>query len=148
MKNILIAGGVVIFFVASIALSNILQSSDPTLISTRGIHYHPQLEIYIQGEKQEIPAGIGLVGGHSPLHTHDPDGVIHLEYGGTVHAEDTTLGRFFEIWGKKFSKDQIFDFVNGPEGVVSMTVNGVPNTEFENYHMKDGDKIVIRYEKK
>jgi len=119
-----------------------------TVLSTEGIHYHPELEIYIHGEKQDIPADIGLLaGGHNPVHTHDPDGIIHLEFGGgTVRGSDTRLGKFFKVWNKEFNSNQIMDYVSGSDGVVSMTVNGEPNTEFENYEMKDGDKIVIRYE--
>ena len=28
----------------------------------------------------------------------------------------------------------------------SMTINGIENSELGNYQMKDGDKIVLRYE--
>lgn len=120
--------------------------NDP-IISKNGIHYHPEIEIYIYGEKQEISANIGLVGGHNPIHTHDADGIIHLEFGNViVRNSDTHLGNFFKIWNKDFNSNQIFEHLNGPDGNVSMTVNGEPNLEFENYPMKDGDKIVIKYE--
>ncbi|MFT5179556.1 MAG: hypothetical protein ACI9GH_000582 [Candidatus Paceibacteria bacterium] len=123
-------------------------TDDPNnpILSTNGIHYHPEVEIYIYGEKQDIPSDIGLVGGHSPVHTHDTDGIIHLEYGsGVVRGDDTRLGNFFEIWGKEFNSNQILDHVSGSDGTVTMTVNSELNTEFENYRMKDGDKIEIRF---
>ena len=63
-----------------------------------------------------------------------------------MREDDTRLDNFFKVWGKEFSSNQIFEYTNGPEGNISMTVNGELNTEYENYEMKDGDKIVIQYE--
>lgn len=147
MKQFGIGVVVVVLLIAGGAwLTNSLEGGDETVISNRGIHRHPQVEIYIQGEKQDIPTGIGLVGKHNPIHTHDDDGIIHLEFSGTVRDDDTRLENFFRVWGKTFNSEQIFEYENGPEGVVSMTVNGEPNLEFENYLMQDGDLIEIRYE--
>jgi len=141
-----IAVVVIFLLVVGIWWSNSLSSSDPDLISKKGIHWHPEVEIYIKGEKQEIPEGLGLAGVHNPIHTHDDVPAIHMEFGGRVTNDNTRLGNFFDIWGETFNSEQIFEYVNGPEGSVSMTVNGEPNTEFEDYLMKDGDKIEIRYE--
>lgn len=111
-----------------------------------GLHWHPGLEIYIKGEKQEIPEGIGLKPVEKPIHTHDNTGTIHLEFAGLVKKDDLKLGQFFKIWGKQFSSECIFDKCNGPEGKVKFLVNGQENQEFENYQMRDADKIEIRYE--
>lgn len=117
------------------------------IIARSGLHWHPKLEIYIKGEKQEIPANIGIGGQiHQEIHTHETDGVIHMEMGGLVTKDETKLGNFFRIWGKEFSSTRIFDKENGEEGTVRITVNGQENTEFENYEVKDGDKIEIRYD--
>lgn len=126
--------------------SKSMASKDSNVLATRGLHWHPELEIYIKGEKQEIAQNVGLGAVHNPMHTHDDLPLIHMEFGGRVTLQDSRLGNFFQIWGKEFSSQQIFDHKNGSEGAVTMTVNGVENTEFENYHMRDGDKIVIRYE--
>lgn len=130
--------------------------NEEELISAAGIHWHPELSIYIHGEKQVIPADIGIGAVHNPIHTHDDTGVIHLEFNGQVTKRQITLGNFFKIWGKKFNKDCIFysgggpggrgESCNGSEGQVKMFVNGAPSNEFENYVMKDGDKIEIRSE--
>ena len=112
-------------------------SPDGEVLSLKGMHAHPQLEIYVKGEKQEIPTGLGLVGGHKPMHTHDDVPIVHLEFPAKVTRDDTRLGKFFDIWGKDFR-----EFGQ----TVTMTVNGEPNTELENYQMKDGDKIVLNYE--
>ena len=150
MKRILIIlGGVVI---AGGALAGIIYlasdsaKSEETIIARAGIHWHPELTITIKGEKQEIPADIGIGTVHKPIHTHDNMGVLHLEFNGAVRKEDLRLGEFFEIWGKRFNKDCIFDFCNGEEGAVKFLVNGKENSEFENYVMHEGDKIEIRYE--
>lgn len=116
------------------------------LVSQNGLHWHPQIEIYIKGEQVEIPENIGLIGGHRPIHTHNDVPDIHLEFEGRVAKDDIRLGEFFRIWGKIFNAQQLFEYKNGPEGTVSMSVNGVENFEFEKYLMQDGDTIEIRYE--
>lgn len=110
-------------------------SSD--IITMKGMHTHPELTIFVKGEKIEIPQNIGMVGVHKPMHTHDDLPIIHLEYPAKVTKDDTRLGNFFEVWGKDF-----YEFGKA----VTMTVNGTPNTELENYLMQDGDKIELRYE--
>ena len=78
-------------------------------------HVHAHLDVFVDGHPVEIPAGIGIeiadpavenfgsgYGGIpkegceqaciSPLHTHDPDGVIHTEAPSEARF---TLGQFF-----------------------------------------------------
>jgi len=69
-----------------------------------------------------------------------------MEFSGLCLEDDLRLGRFFEIWGKRFNKNCIFDKCSGPEGQLKMFVNGELNYEFENYMMKDGDKIEIIFD--
>ena|SRR3989344_4717191 len=120
------------------------------IVSNNGLHWHPRLEIYIKGKKQEIPTGIGLTGSiHQEMHTHDEDakdGVIHMEMKGIVTKDETKLFNFFKIWGKEFNSTQIFDKKNSKEGKVMMIVNGQESKVFENYQMQEGDIIEIRYE--
>lgn len=120
--------------------------TEEEIISRRGLHWHPELTILIKGERQEIPANIGIGAVEQPIHTHDSTGVIHMEMTGLIVKKDTRLGRFFEIWGKQFNSNCIFDFCASEEGKVKMTVNDQESSEFENYLMKDKDKIEIRYE--
>lgn len=129
------------------------------VISKTGIHWHPQLTIYIKGQKQEIPVNIGIgkqyanskwydpMMSMTDFHTHDNSGTLHWEVmEGPVTKDHVTLKAFFEVWGKTFNANQILDAKNGAGGTVKMSVNGQPNTEFENYQVKDKDKIEIRYE--
>jgi hypothetical protein len=119
------------------------------IISRTGIHWHPRITILIKGEKQEIPADFGVGAVHSPIHTHAADskeGILHLEMSGLVTKDETKLSKWFQLWGKEFNSNRLFDKTNGSDGTVKMFVNGQENTEFENYLMEDGDKIEVRYE--
>lgn len=116
------------------------------LVSKNGLHWHSTLHIKIKGEEVALPAGIGLGAVHNPIHTHDPDNVIHLEFDGIVRKKDLAVRNFFRVWGKDFSRNSILGNKTGEGGTVKMLVNGKENMEFENYLMQDGDKIEIIYE--
>ncbi len=136
----------IVLGVWAVARSPKTSNEDNPLISRRGIHWHPNLSITIKGEPVTIPANIGLGAVHSDTHTHKENDKIHLEMSRSVRESDTRLGVFFNVWGKEFSSQCILDACNSEEGVVKMFVNGDENFEFENYRMKDGDQIEIRYE--
>lgn len=119
------------------------------IITRTGLHWHPKLTMIINGEKQELTDGIGLGSVHQPMHTHTEDfkeGVMHMEMQGLVTKDDTKLGKFFQVWGKDFNSMKILDKEATAQGQIKMTVNGAENKEFENYMMKDGDNIEIKYE--
>ncbi len=122
---------------------------DDQIITRTGLHWHPKLTMTISGQKQELADGIGLGAAHQRMHTHTEDfkeGVMHMEMQGLVTKDDTKLGNFFRIWGKDFNSRKILDKEATMEGQIKMTVNGAENKEFENYMMKDGDNIEIRYD--
>ncbi|MEK7138160.1 MAG: hypothetical protein AAB787_01495 [Patescibacteria group bacterium] len=118
------------------------------IISRNGLHWHATLKILIDGQVVQIPSNIGLGTVHNPIHTHEDDEVIHLEFSGLVTDKNLTLGNFFDVWNEEFSSQCILDKCAGSETgkTLIMTVNGTSNTEFENYMLKDGDEIVIKYE--
>ncbi len=121
--------------------SNRTVRSTGDLISTNGIHWHPVLTIYVDGEKQEIPANIGLVGGHQPIHTHAEDaadGVLHFEFSGAVRKGDLRLDNFFRIWGNK-------DIETAFGTLRRITVNGEENTEYGAYVVGERDTIELFY---
>jgi hypothetical protein len=90
-------------------------------------HVHSHLDIFINGKKVKIPAGIGIdtkdgavksgrlpdgsiaYGGIvkcpkvciSPLHTHGDDGLLHTE---TTKPQPNTLGQFFVEWNVRLDK--------------------------------------------
>lgn len=130
---VIIVGG--IFFVSGDTSSAV---SSGEIVARNGLHWHPKLTIIINGKKQEIPPDIGIGAVHSQIHTHKDDakeGVIHMEMSGLVTKDETKLGNFFKTWGKSFKKSNH-----------KMLVNGKENKDFDNYLMKDNDKIAITYE--
>lgn len=141
---VLLAGGGVVWLARYSA--NLPKTPESEIIARSGIHWHPEISIYIKNQKQEIPANLGLGVVMQGVHTHDSSGVIHVEKQGLVKKEDAALGKFFKIWGKQFNSNCIFESCNSESGTIKMLVNGQENTEFENYSMKDKDKIEIRYE--
>ncbi len=126
-----------VLILAGIWWQDARSQGDPNVISRNGLHWHPTLEMYVKGVKQEIPENIGLGAIHQPVHTHDDLPKIHLELSGTVRREDILLGEFFKSWQR-----DIRSFGSN----MKMTVNGEENTEYENYMMRDGDRIELRYE--
>ena len=146
-KNNLIIAAVAVGVVALLAFLFFSRPSDDSpLIAARGLHWHPTLTVIINGEQVPIPANVGLGIVHNPIHTHDDDGVVHLEFTGPVRESSITLGKFFEVWSRTFNSECIFEFCNGSEGTMTMMVNGVENNEFQHHSMRDGEMIEILYE--
>jgi hypothetical protein len=57
----------------------------------------------VNGQKVAVPEGIGIdpqAGIITLLHTHQPDGVIHVE---SPVERRFTLGQFFRVWGVRLS---------------------------------------------
>ena len=135
MKYTLIAIGIVIL--GLLGWSLISQAADPTVVATRGLHWHSHLFITANGQDVTIPEGIGLGASEMAVHTHDTTGEIHMEFSGVVHTSDLTLGQFFNVWGKDMSS-----FGTN----VQMTVNGATSTAYSSYVMHDGDTIKLIYE--
>jgi len=121
--------------------SNRLPQSTGDLVASNGIHWHPVLTIYVDDVRQEIPASVGLVGGHQPIHTHAEDaadGVLHFEFSGAVRKGDLRLDNFFRIWGNK-------DIETAFGTLRRMTVNGEENTEYGAYAVGERDTIELFY---
>lgn len=161
---ILIGSGLTIaglFWLANTQSSTKKPVAKENIVSEKGIHWHPYLEIYIKSQKQTLPDNLGIGSQYASnkwydpmmrmtdVHTHDSSGTIHWEVMDNmtpVTKDHVRLVNVFDIWGKTFNSKCIFDNCNGPKGTVKMTVNGEPNNEFENYLVHDKDIIVIRYE--
>jgi hypothetical protein len=95
-------------------------------------HVHAHLDVFIDGQPVEVPAGIGIAiddpnvrrgtlpdgsmvyGGIrfcgqpciSPLHTHDHSGILHTE---SASPEPNTLGEFFIEWDVPLSATCVGD---------------------------------------
>ena len=109
-------------------------------------HVHPELTIFVNGTEVSIPEDLGVTAtGMTAIHTHDEKGVIHVE---APVKKDFTLGDFFAVWGKDFSRTKLLDTVADDKSEVVVTVNGQVVDTYENTILHDKDKIVISYEVK
>jgi hypothetical protein len=96
-------------------------------------HIHAHLTVFVNGAARQVPAAIGIPGAQAQntpsgpfiasgtcfywLHTHAPDGIIHIE---SPVQRTYTLGNFFDIWGQPLGPDQA-----GPaRGPVTALYNG------------------------
>jgi hypothetical protein len=94
-------------------------------------HFHPHLDLIDDGQAIPVPGGIGIEGydptstggsAYSPLHTHQDDGVIHVE-----SADQTatyTLGQFFDVWEVPLSENQLGGLTTDSSDVLCAYVNG------------------------
>ena len=94
-----------------------------TIEGTR-VHSHQHLEFFIRGEHYTLPSEIGIGDFDafiSPLHTHENDGLIHVE---SPTVETFTLGQFFDVWGVLFTDTQLGGYQNNGEERLRIYVNG------------------------
>ena len=88
-------------------------------------HIHAWLHVYVNGKGVSVPADIGIDQAAqflSPLHTHDPTGIIHME---ADREYDFTLGQFMDVWGVKFTKTQLGSLkTKGPDQQLQVYLNG------------------------
>ena len=109
-------------------------------------HYHPRLEIVIDGEPVQVPANIGVdpaTGAMSALHTHETDGTIHVE--ADTDGEVFTLGQLFTEWGVKLTSRQIGGVTAKAGEKVTLTSNGTPVTgDPGDLRLEPDQKIVLR----
>jgi hypothetical protein len=98
------------------------------------VHIHAHLAIFVNGQEEQIPFGIGIGqpwqvtdSDEGPfvedgacfywIHTHTQDGIVHIE---SPVRRRFTLGDFFAIWQMSLSANQV-----GPaQGPVTLYVNG------------------------
>jgi hypothetical protein len=87
------------------------------------VHIHQHLDLYVDGGKVAVPAGIGIdpAVGFAPLHTHDASGVIHVE---SPTVRTYTLGQFFAVWGVRFTPSCLGGYCAGGERRLRVYVNG------------------------
>ena len=127
----------------------------PALVDNAGLslgamgtaeHYHPHLEILINGEDVPVPANIGVdpaTGAMSAVHTHETDGTIHIE-AHTV-GDVFTLGQLFTQWGVELTTTQIGGVTAKDGDTVTVTSNGKPVTgDPRDLRLEPDQKIVLR----
>jgi hypothetical protein len=111
-------------------------------------HVHAHLDVFVNGEPIQVPAGIGIniedpgvqhgqlsdgtaaYGGIercdqpciSPLHTHDTTGILHTE---SPFRTNNTLGQFFTEWGVQLD-DQCVGGYCKPDAAIAVYIDGEP----------------------
>ena len=150
-KNKFIVIGVIVAVVAAIAfygyrLDNTVDSSfasiDGITCETKEysiFHVHAHLDIFVDGHPLSVPAGIGIEDNKCLywLHTHKPDGIIHIE---SPQSRNFTLGQFFDVWksssgGVPPTNEEPIIHVNGD--LVTTKLNETP--------LNAHDEIVLVY---
>ena len=82
-------------------------------------HIHSHLTIFVDGAARQVPQLVGYDDNTCLhwLHTHAPDGIIHME---SPAQRTYTLGNFFDIWGQPLGPSRV-----GPAtGKVTAFYNG------------------------
>jgi len=89
------------------------------------IHIHQHLDIFVHGQKVEVPSGIGI---HetgpafiAPIHTHDASGIVHVE---APNEGPFTLGQFFDIWGVRLTPECLGGYCADEKDSLSVYVDG------------------------
>jgi hypothetical protein len=71
------------------------------------LHIHQHLAILDHGKPVTIPEDVGrpMIGQcYYWLHTHTPDGIIHIE---SPNFRTFTLGNFFDVWGQPLKRNDV-----------------------------------------
>ena len=71
-------------------------------------HYHVHLDVLVDGKPVPVPSEIGVdgaTGAMSYLHTHTPDGIVHIEAG--EKGQPFTLGQLFTQWNVLLSTTRL-----------------------------------------
>jgi hypothetical protein len=130
------------------------------------VHYHANLQIYANGQLQQVPAGAGIVEPNLPgvgphlatngatvclywLHTHDTSGVIHIE---SPTNRSYTLGNFFDIWGQHLSATRVGKYTVGKGQTLTVEIFdagghlSVYTGDPRNIVLKSRETIVLLYD--
>ena len=101
-------------------------------------HVHAHLDIFVNGHPLTVPAFIGIESNTCLywLHTHTPDGVIHIE---SPQERGFTLGQFLDIWQSTSTglppNEEPIIYVNGQ----------VTTTSLKDTPLHAHDEIVLVY---
>ena len=90
-----------------------------------GEHFHAHVDISVDGEPVPVPVNVGVdpaSGGMSAMHTHSPDGLIHIE--AATKGQSYTIGQLFTQWNVRLSSTQIGSLTTGSENTLSAYVDG------------------------
>lgn len=101
-------------------------------------HIHAQLLITENGTQQTIPANVGIEPGcMAEVHTHEPNGRLHVETARAGRADKITLADFFAVWGRPFDREDMAE---------TIVVNGQRElSDPSEVQITEGKQIHLRY---
>ena len=153
MKRILSL--IVLFLIVFTITKSIIQNRTYEAVSQKNksdaaegtkMHTHQHLDLFISGQKVPVPQSVGIndnAGFISPIHTHDEDGIIHVE---SPTFEDFTLGQFFDIWGVRFNDECLGGYCNGKNDRLKVFVKGLEiMNNFRKIKLEPKQEIAIFY---
>jgi|GEM_PF-3263220 hypothetical protein len=101
------------------------------------------LKMIINSQAQAIPANYGKNEDEKMIFSTDTsNGDVRVQL---PEKMSFILNDFFVLWGSKFNKNCLLNHCLGGTGSLKMTVNGAPNSKFNNYVIQQDDQIVITY---
>lgn len=118
----------------SVDTNQLVQLTGVECLTSEEFHLHPHLTIKINGEEEPLPANIGIYEGCTQeLHTHEPDGVIHVE---SDIDKGYTFQNFLNVWGLSLEQ----------EGYITrLTVDGVYNNNDTNFKLAEPQEILLEF---
>lgn len=112
------------------------------------LHIHIHLDVYVDGRHIAVPPAVGIDAQGlfiSPVHTHDPSGIIHVE---SPTVQDFTLGQLMAVWGVRFSDRCIGGLCAGKGKELRLYVNGQRvNADPTRIDLASHDEIVVVFGK-
>jgi hypothetical protein len=108
------------------------------------MHEHANLQIFVHGDQEPVPANIGLDGDlHAPLHTHETSGTVHME---SDQIRDFTLGEFFDVWGVQLTERCLGAYCEDGQSALRLFEDGVEVTgSIRNVVLKDQTVYVLTF---
>lgn len=98
-------------------------------------HFHPIVQISVNGLSEPIPANVGLARDcMAEVHTHDASGVIHIE--SATAGKVFYLKNFFTVYGQSLER---------PGYSVKVSISGKDIANPADLVFKDKDVIMIDY---
>lgn len=108
-------------------------------------HYHAHLDVTVNGAPVTVPANIGIDNANrsiSPLHTHTPDGIVHIE---ADQDANFTVGQLLTEWGVKVDTRCLATFCADDKNQLLAFKNGQAEPDPSAIVFKAHDEVVLWY---
>lgn len=109
------------------------------------LHIHQHLDVFVEGDRVQVPAGIGIdPEGRfiAPIHTHGSEGIVHIE---ADEVRPYTLGELFSVWGVRFGDGCLGDDCSSGDAALRVYVDGKSVTAAADVVLDDEQVIVVAF---